>query len=167
MFIRFKAIVPAIILISGLALPASAQQDFTFASPDGGTVAVSGMRGNVVVLVFSSVQDPQCRDIFKAMESLTERYGGKNVRIYWVSIDLEKDASNEQIKNPCGPAGKVAVLRDPARAAFKSFGGRQMPTTVVLDKQGQLHGQPRGGFNPNSDFVNKMAAVIDSLLGQN
>lgn len=164
---RFKAIVPAIILMSSFALPTTAGQDFTFTSPDGGTVTTSSMRGNVVLMVFSSVQDPQCRDVFKAMESLTERFRGQSVRIYWVSIDLEKDASNEQIKSPCGPAGQVAILRDPSRAAFKSFGGRQMPTIVVLDKQGQMHGQPRGGFNPNSDFVNKIAAIIDGLQGQN
>ena len=167
MFSKLKMVVPAITVMAYLVIPASAQQDFTFTSPDSGTVTLSSMRGNVAVLVFSSVQDPQCRDVFKALGSLTERYQGKNVRIYWVSIDPEKEANNEQIKEPCGPAGQITIIRDPSRVAFKNYGGRQMPTIVILDKQGQLYGQPRGGFNPNTDFVNKLAAIIDSLLGRN
>lgn len=165
-YYKLRAVASAIIVVACLILPVSAQQNFTFTSPDGASVTSSSLRGNVVVLLFSSVQDPQCRDVFKALESLTERYKGQSVRIYWVSLDFEKDASDEQIKAPCGPASQVAILRDPARAAFKSIGGRQMPTIVVLDKQGQMQGEPRGGFNPNSDFVNKMAAVIDSLLSR-
>jgi hypothetical protein len=41
---------------------------------------------------------------------------------------------------------------------------QQLPTLVVLDSQGALYRQPRGGFNPNSDFINDLAGVIDSLL---
>ena len=163
---KLKAILLTIIAVACLSISAAAQQNLTFTTPDGQTVALSSMRGNVTVLLFSGVQDPQCRDVFKALESLAERYQGKNVRIYWVSIDPEREASNEQIKAPCGPAGSVMILRDGSRAAFKSFEGKQMPTIVVLDQQGQLYGQPRGGFNPNTDFINKMAAMIDSLLSR-
>jgi hypothetical protein len=60
------------------------------------------------------------------------------------------------------------VLRDQNQAAFKRFSGKraQLPTIVVLNPQGEPHGQPRGGFNPNSDFINDLAAMIDSLLSK-
>jgi hypothetical protein len=41
-----------------------------------------------------------------------------------------------------------------------------LPTIVVLDQKGEVYGQPRGGFNPNSDFVNDLAAAIDNLLNR-
>jgi peroxiredoxin len=163
---KLKLMIPVLILLGAMVAPTRAQ-DFTFTTPDGGSVALSGMRGRVVVLLFASTQDPQCRDEFKALEALAERYRGKPVSVYWVSLDPAAVA-NEKLKSPCGPAGSITVLRDQSRASFKRFSGRapQLPTIVVLDQQGQLQGQPRGGFNPDSDFINDIAAVIDGLLAK-
>lgn len=143
-----------------------AAQELTFASPDGQAVSLASLRGKVVVLLFGGVQDPQCREEFKALQSLVERYQNKPVSVFWVSINTPAEASNDKLKSPCGPTFSVSVLRDQGQAAFRKFGGRQLPTIVVLDQQGQLHGQPRGGFNPNSDFVNDLASIIDSLLNR-
>jgi hypothetical protein len=125
------------------------------------------MQGNVVVLVFASTQDPQCREEFKALTELTKRYVGKPVRIYWVSVD-PPTVANDRLKAPCGDAGSVTVIRDTNRAAFKRFSSRvpQLPTIVVLNQQGQVSKPARGGFNPDSDFVNDTASVINSILSQ-
>jgi peroxiredoxin len=155
----------AAVAISGAA---SSQHELTFTTPDGRSVALSSLRGKVVVLLFAGVQDPQCRGELKALESLSERYRGKSVNIYWVSINPPNLVSDQQLKNPCGQATSVAILRDPNQVAFKHFSGSvaQLPTVVIIDQRGQLHGQPRGGFNPNADFVNDLASIIDSLLNQ-
>ncbi len=165
-FRSLRAIIFSLVIATCLAIPAGAKQDLKFMMPNGQTVSLSGLQGKVVVLLFGGVQDPQCRDEFKALSSLADRYKGKDVQVYWVSIDTEADASNTKLNSPCGPAGSVVVLRDPNRAAFKSYGGKVMPTIVVVNQQGQVYGQPRGGFNPNSDFVNDMSAIIDGLLNK-
>jgi peroxiredoxin len=154
--------------ITTFSVATSVQPDLTFTTPDGRSVLLSSLRGKVVVLLFAGVQDPQCRDEFKALESLSERYRGKNVNIYWVSINPPSVVSDQQLKNPCGPAGSVAILRDPNQVAFKRFSSSvaQLPTLVIIDQRGQLYGQPRGGFNSNADFVNDLASIIDSLLTQ-
>ena len=164
---KLKLIIPGLILLVSVSAITPAGQDFTFSTPDGGTMTLSGMRGRVVVLLFASTQDPQCRDEFKALESLAERYRGKPVSVYWISLD-PSTVGDEKLKSPCGPAGSITVLRDQSRAAFKRFSGRpaQLPTIAVLDQNGQLPVQPRGGFNPDSDFVNDIAAVIDGLLAK-
>lgn len=164
---KLKLIIPLLIFLISISASTTAMQDFTFTTPDGESVTLSSMRGRVVVLVFASTQDPQCRDEFKALESLSERYRGKSVGVYWISLD-PATVGNDKLKSPCGPAGSIVVLRDQSRAAFKRFSGRspQLPTIVVLDQQGQLPVQPRGGFNPDSDFVNDVAAVIDGQLAK-
>ncbi len=144
----------------------AAAQELTFTSSEGQAVSLASLRGKVVVLLFGGVQDPQCRDEFKALQSLVERYQGKPVSIFWVSINTTTEMSEEKLKAPCGPTLSVSVLRDQGQAAFRKFGGRQLPTIVVLNQQGQIHGQPRGGFNPNADFVNDLASIIDSLLNR-
>lgn len=153
-------------LVSAFLMVSASAQDFTFQKPDGSAAALSAMNGKVVVLVFSGVQDPQCREEFKALESLAERYQGKNVSVCWVSINTVAEAGNQKLASPCGPVNRVVVLRDPNQAAFKRFSGKaaQLPTLVVLDQTGQSFGQPRGGFNPNADFVNDLAATVERLL---
>lgn len=163
---KIKAIITAAVIIAGLTVTAGAQQDFTFLTSDGRTVSMSSLRGKVAVVLFGGIQDPQCRDEIKALQSLADRYQGKDVGIYWVSVNTPAEASNDQLKTACGPANSIVILRDSNRSAFKRFSGKvqQLPTVVVLNQQGEPQGQPRGGFNPNSDFVNDMAAIIDSLL---
>ena len=138
-------------------------QDFSFSTPGGQTVALSSLRGNVIVLLFSGVQDPQRREGLKALETLAERYQGKNVKIYWVSVNAASEVTNDQLKSV---ATSVPMLRDTNQAAFKRFSGKlaQLPTIVVLDRQGNPFGQPRGGFNPNSDFINDLSSIVDGLL---
>jgi thiol-disulfide isomerase/thioredoxin len=158
-------------LIVAIAFPISspAVQEISFSTPAGGAVSLSSLRGRVVVLMFGGVQDPQCRDQFRALDSLSKRFQGKSVSIYWVSINTPAEASNEQLKAPCGPTGSIQVLRDQNQVAFKRFSKRvqQLPTLVILDKHGESEGAPRGGFNPSSDFVNEIAAVVDKLLERN
>jgi peroxiredoxin len=165
---KFRAILSAVALAMIFAMTVSAQQDFTLTTLDGQSVSLASERGKVVVLLFSGVQDPQCHDAVQALASLAERYQGKPVSVYLVSINPPSAANDAQLKQACGPVGSVILARDPNQAAFKQYGGKrpQLPTIVVINKQGQAQGQPRGGFNPNSDFVNDLAAIIDSQLAR-
>ena len=162
---KLRAIV-IMVVVAAAQSPAAAQQDAAFTTADGRTVNLSSMRGKVVVLLFSSIQDPQCRSEFKALASLADRYRSREVSVFWVSINASSTVSDDRLKSPCGPAGSVTVLRDGSQAAFKRFSGSlaELPTAVIIDKQGQVNGHPRGGFNPNSDFVNDLGVIIDNLL---
>ena len=164
---KSKHVISAFAVLLSLCTSFWARQDLSLTTTDNAGLSLNSLRGRVVVLLFAGTADPQCRDEFKALAALADRYRGKSVNIYWVSLDPPA-VSNEKLKNPCGPAGSITVLRDQSRNAFKRFSGRtqEMPTVVVLDQQGQPQGQPRGGFNPDSDFVNDMAAIIDRLLSQ-
>jgi peroxiredoxin len=166
MLIKLKAITAAIAIMSCAFATAEAQQDLSFSTPGGQSVNLSSDRGKVVVLFFSGVQDPQSREGLKALAELADRYRGKDVRVYWVSVNSGSEMTNDQLKNFGGNSASVSVLRDTNQAAFKRFSGKraQLPTVVVLDRQGNPFGQPRGGFNPNSDFINVVASMIDNLL---
>jgi peroxiredoxin len=157
-----KKILFVILLLAAFAIHVSAQQGgAAFMTTTGETLTTTEMRGKVVVMVFSAVNDPQCRDEFKMLQSLAERYSRSNkVELFWVSTD----AVDGQWKTPCGSTGGIKVVRDPNRAAFRQFGARQLPTIVILSPQGQVVGGARGGFSPNTNFTADLASVIDSLL---
>jgi hypothetical protein len=154
------------ILAACLVVPVVLGQDSGFTTPAGQQVPLSSLQGKVVTLFFSGTQDPQCRDEFKALNSLAERFNGKSVSFCWVSVNSLSSASNDSLKAPCGPVGSVVVLRDPAQVMFKRLAKNQsqIPTVVILDQKGQIFGDPIAGFNPDSDFVNTLAGIIDSLL---
>jgi peroxiredoxin len=157
-----------LILAAGLLARPALAQDIVFSNAAGQQVTLSSMQGKVVVMIFSGTQDPQCRDEFKALNGLVERYSGKPVSLCWVSINPASAVSNDRLKAPCGPVGSVIVLRDTGQAAFKRFSRNQsqIPTVVILDQKGSIYGDPIGGFNPDSDFVNTLAGIIDGLLAQ-
>lgn len=159
---RLKAITISLTIMLSIGVTVSAQE-LTFSTPENQSVTLSSMRGNVVVMLFSGVQDPQRREGLKALADLAQRFQDKNVKVYWVSINSTSEATNDQLKTI---SNSVPVLRDGNQAAFKRFSGKtaQLPTIVLLDRQGNPVGQPRGGINPNSDFINNLASTIDGVL---
>jgi peroxiredoxin len=159
---RLKAITISLTIMLSIGATVSAQE-LTFSTSENQSVTLSSMRGNVVVMLFSGVQDPQRREGLKALADLAQRFQDKNVKVYWVSINSTSEATNDQLKSI---TNSVPVLRDGNQAAFKRFSGKtaQLPTIVLLDRQGNPVGQPRGGINPNSDFINNLASTIDGLL---
>lgn len=163
---RFIKVLAVNAILLCLATGALAQQDFSFTTSSGQSVSVSSMRGKVALLLFSGTQDPQRREGLKALESLAQRYKGKSVTICWISVNLPTEMTDAQLTTIGASAPSVTILRDTNQAAFKRFSGKlaQLPTVVVLDTQGSAVGQPRGGFNPNSDFINELASSIDGLL---
>lgn len=163
---RLNKLLAVSAILSCSVATAGAPQDFSFTTSSGQTVPISSMRGKVIVLLFSGVQDPQRREGLKALTSLAERYQGKDVKVCWISVNSPSELTDEQLKAAGGTAKSVMVLRDANQAAFKRFSEKraQLPTVVILDRQGNPVGQPRGGFNPNSDFINDLATTIDGLL---
>jgi len=157
-----------LIFVACVSVVTALGQDTAFITPAGQQMTVSSMQGKVAVMIFSGTQDPQCGDEFKVLNNLGERYNGKPVIFCWVSINPASAVTNDRLKAPCGPVGSVIVLRDPSQAAFKRFSKNQaqVPTVIILDQKGQVQGEPIGGFNPDSDFVNTLGGIIDSLLAK-
>jgi len=57
------------------------------------------------------------------------------------------------------------VLRDPDGAvSLKKFGIDQLPSFVILDKQGEISGEPFSGLDPDSDLAIPISKVVDQLL---
>jgi hypothetical protein len=119
--------------------PASGPVDFSLRSIDGQTVTSNSLRGEVVV-------------------------------VYWVSTESDNAksknyASDEQLRSFSQKYGlKVTVLRDPDGAISKKLGIDQLPSIVIIDKEGNLSGGPIGGLDPNGNLAGQLASRLDKLL---
>jgi peroxiredoxin len=149
---------------------ANAPVEFSLRSIDGQTVTSNSLRGEVVVLAFGASWLPLSRAQLQGVRKLADEYSDRGVVVYWVSTESEDAksknyASDEQLRNFSQKYGlKVTVLRDPDGAVSKKFGVDQLPTIVILDKEGNISGAPIGGLDPQGNLASQLASRLDKLL---
>ena len=141
--------------------------DFSFRAIDGATVTSEGLRGQVVVLAFGASWLPLTRNQMEGVKKLADQYAGRNVVAYWVSTDSENPKSKNFVADDelRGLARKynVKVLRDPDGVVSKRMGVDQLPSMVIVDKQGNISGTA-GGLDPNADVAKQLASRVDKIL---
>ena len=104
------------------------------------------------------------------MRKFADEYSNRGVVVYWVSTESDDSksknfASDEQLRAFSTKYGlKVTVLRDPDGAVSKKLGVDQLPSIVILDKQGNVAGGPIGGLDPNGNLAGQLASRLDKLL---
>ena len=144
--------------------------DFSMKSIDGQTVTSSSLRGEVVVLAFGASWLPLSKAQLQGVRKLADEYSDRGVVVYWVSTESDDAksknyASDDQLRNFAQKYGlKVTVLRDPDGAVSKRFGIDQLPSIVILDKEGNVSGAPIGGLDPQGNLAGQLASRLDKLL---
>ena len=144
--------------------------EFSMKSVDGQTVTSESLRGEVVVLAFGASWLPLSKTQLQGVRKLADEYSDRGVVVYWVSTESEDPksknfATDEQLRAFSQKYGlKVTVLRDPDGAISKKFGVDQLPSIVILDKQGNVVGEPIGGLDPNGNLTGQLASRLDKIL---
>lgn len=144
--------------------------EFSLRSIDGQTITSQSLRGEVVVLAFGASWLPLSRMQLQGIRKLADEYADRGVVVYWVSTESEDPksknyASDQQLRGFAQRYGlKVTVLRDPDGAVSKKFGIDQLPSIVILDKQGYPVGEPIGGLDPNGNLAGQLASRLDKVL---
>jgi len=147
-----------------------ARAEFSLRSIDGQTVTSDSLRGEIVVLAFGASWLPLSKAQLQGVRKLADEYSSRGVVVYWVSTESDDSksknfASDEQLRSFANKYGlKVTVLRDPDGAVSKKFGVDQLPSIVILDKQGNMVDGPIGGLDPNGNLAAQLASRLDKLL---
>lgn len=160
------------LLVALLTSVAAAQNrvDFSLRSIDGQTVSSDSLRGEVVVLAFGASWLPLSKTQLQGVRKLADEYSNRNVVVYWVSTESDDSksknyASDQQLKAFSQKYGlNVTVLRDPNGVVSKKFGVDQLPSIVILDKEGNTSGAPIGGLDPTGNLAAQLAPRLDKLL---
>ena len=144
--------------------------DFSLRSIDGQTITSESLRGEVVVMAFGASWLPLSRTQLQGIRKFADQYSDRGVVVYWLSTESEDPksknyASDQQLRAFAQKYGlKVTVLRDPDGVTSKKFGIDQLPSIVVLDKQGRIVGEPISGLDPNGNLAGQLASVLDKVL---
>jgi peroxiredoxin len=144
--------------------------EFSLRSIDGQTVTSDSLRGEVVVLAFGASWLPLSKTQLQGIRKFADQYSNRGVVVYWVSTESEDQksknyASDDQLRAFANKYGlKVTVLRDPDGAISRKMGVDQLPTIVILDKQGNIAGTPIGGLDPSGNLANQLADRLNQIL---
>ena len=137
----------------------------------GGQVDVQGQRGKVVILAIGASWLPLSKSQAEYTNVLAKRYSGKDVVVYFVATDSTNAKSKNYATNAdiekfvAGSKLSVPVLRDSDGAiTVKKFNVDQLPSFVVLDKQGNVSGPALGGIDPKFDITIPISKRVDGLL---
>lgn len=145
--------------------------EFNLRTVDGGSITAEMLRGDVVVLAFGASWLPLSRRQVEGVQGLADEYRDRDLRVYWVSTDSEKPqsknyATDDQIRSFARKHGlKVAVLRDPDGALFRTMGveRNQLPAVVVIDREGNV-AETIGGLDPEGNLVAKLAPRLGKFF---
>ena len=148
---------------------AAAQTNLT--SLDGARINVEAQTGKVVVLAIGASWLPLSNKQAEFTNTLAKKYAGRDVVFYFVATDSanagsKNFASSENIRKfATGSKLTVTVVRDPdGVATLRKFNVEQVPSFVILDKNGHEAGEPFGGIDPKYDITIPISKAIDKLL---
>jgi peroxiredoxin len=143
---------------------------FSLRSVDGQTVTSESLRGEVVVMAFGASWLPLSKTQLQGVRKFADEYSQRGVVVYWVSTESEDSksknyASDDQLRAFSQKYGlKVTVLRDPDGTISKKMGIDQLPSIVILDKEGNVDGAPIGGLDPTGNLTGQLATRLNKLL---
>ena len=165
-----RALAGLLLVLVACAAFAQSRVDFSLRSIDGQTVTSDSLRGEVVVLAFGASWLPLSKTQLQGVRKLADEYSDRGVVVYWVSTESadpksKNFASDEQLRAFAQKYGlKVTVLRDPDGVVSKKLSVDQLPSIVILDKEGNASGPPIGGLDPNGNLAAQLAPRLDKLL---
>jgi peroxiredoxin len=107
-------------------------------SPDGKEIALSSLRGKVVLIDFWASWCGPCRKEMPNVVMAYQKYKDKGFEIYGVSLDQDKSRWVEAIQKDGITWPQVSDLKHWSSEAAKLYNVQGIPYTVLLDKDGKI-----------------------------
>lgn len=141
----------------GAGAPASAPE-FRLANRAGGEIALSELRGQVVMINFWASWCGPCRQEFPALDQIYAKYKPMGFTLVGINVESEKaDAERFLGQRPVS----FPILFDPDNKVSGNYGVRAMPTTVLVDRQGRLRWQHMA-YKPGDEakYIEQIRAAL-------
>jgi peroxiredoxin len=147
-----------------LALPAwGAAADapapaFTLRSVDGKTVSLAQYKGDVVMINFWASWCGPCRQEMPLLDDIYKQYKDMGFVLLGVNVEPDANSANAWLKKT--PVS-YPILYDPKSQVSQLYQVQAMPTTVILDRQGNVR-YVHSGYLPGDEnqYMNSIRTLI-------
>lgn len=137
-----------------------AESPVSFKGEDGKIVALGSLKGKVVFINFWATWCPPCIQEMPSINELKKSFNGnQDIVFLMIDVDSEMEKSSAFMKEN----SYDLPVYVPASEIPSDFLGSAIPTTVILDKSGQIAARMEGGRDyTNPDIVKALNELIDS-----
>jgi len=156
---RIAAVVAALALaLPALADPSGPAPQFTLASKAGTDVSLSQYKGQVVMINFWASWCGPCRQEMPLLESIYKKYNRMGFTMIGVNVEPDSKAANEWLK---ATPVSFPILYDRDSKVSKLYNVAGMPSTVIIDRNGNLRKLHRG-YEPGdeNEYLDSIRALI-------
>ncbi|MBR5028843.1 MAG: AhpC/TSA family protein [Bacteroidales bacterium] len=125
--------------VKSVLLPGTPAPDIEMKNPDGKTLKLSDLRGNVVLLDFWASWCRPCRMENPNVVKMYQKYHSMGFEIFSVSMDRDRSAWLKAIKDDglVWP-NHVSDLQGWTSTGGATYGITSIPATVLIDKEGRV-----------------------------
>ena len=120
-------------------------------------VALTELRGQVVVLNFWATWCPPCVEEMPSLVNLQARLKDSGVTVLAVSIDVDEDAYHRFLKDH---GINLLTVRDPDHKSSDLYGTSKFPETYIIDRNGLVRRKFIGAVDWNQrevlEFLSKL-----------
>ena len=124
-----------------------------------GQIRLASLRGKVVLLDLWASWCPPCREELPLLDDLSMRLRGQGVEIIAVSVDEDRAAADELLRQR--PRWHLTLAHDPSVADLLK--PPTMPSSYVIDARGRLQ-DINAGFEPGD--IHRLEARLRQLAGR-
>jgi thiol-disulfide isomerase/thioredoxin len=145
-------------IATAAAVPGSPAPALVLPARDGGTVDLASLKGEVVMINFWATWCGPCRQEMPLLAQLHAKYEPLGFTLLGVNVEPDSAAAVDWLK---GVPVSFPILFDKDSAVAGRFGVEGMPSTVFVDRNGQVRYVHRG-YKPGDEA--KYADMIRSLV---
>jgi len=150
------AIGTALAPVARAAAPAPAP-DFTLPARDGGNVRLSDLRGQVVMINFWATWCGPCRQEMPLLQQIQAKYEPLGFTLVGINVEPDSAAAITWLKQV---SVSFPILFDQKNVVAEQFGVQGMPSSVFVDRAGNVRYVHRG-YQPGDEA--KYADMVRSL----
>ena len=154
---RFCVLALFLMASTAWAGQSSPAPDFALKSLSGNNVRLSELRGQVVLVNFWASWCGPCRQEMPLLDQLHNQYKPLGFTVLGVNVEQNSDAARHYLKDL---AVHFPVLLDSTNTASKAYDVQVMPTTVIVDRNGDVRyvhkGYAAGDEAKYQDVVRKL-----------
>ena len=118
--------------------PGSPAPELVLNSPDGKPIALSSLKGKIVMVDFWASWCKPCRQENPSIVKIYNKYKNSGFEILGVSLDENKEKWMEATKQDGLPWPQVSDLKGWQSAAAQVYGIQSIPFTILVDKEGKI-----------------------------
>ncbi len=144
----------------GVQMDSATREDVVFMDGEGKKVSIKDLQGKVVFINFWATWCPPCINEMPSINTLKSKFeSSKDIVFLMVDVDAKYEKSNAFMKDN----NYNLPVYIPASQIPSTFLGSAIPTTVILNKKGELSQRLEGGRDYASqeieDYLKELIAL--------